>query len=91
MFGGSEKRDAKFDLGKLWKNQELSDSLNVFLKDLMTEMYFLIEKYKSSTDISENTKKKELWESIKKSNEIKEFTNTANVSINHKKIYKNFF
>lgn len=88
MFGGSEKRDAKFDLGKLWKNQELSDSLNVFLKDLMTEMYFLIEKYKSSTDISENTKKKELWESIKKSNEIKEFTNTANAQSIIKKYTK---
>ncbi|MDX6746830.1 AIPR family protein [Polaribacter sp. PL03] len=78
MFGGSEKRDAKFDLVKLWKSQEIDDSLKVFLKSLMKEMYVLIEKYKSSTDISENTKKKELWESIKKSKELKEFIKSPN-------------
>lgn len=78
MFGGSEKRDAKFDLVKLWKSQEIDESLKVFLKILMKEMYVLIEKYKSSTDISENTKKKELWDSIKNSKELKEFIKLPN-------------
>ena len=80
MFGGSEKRDSKFDLGKLWKNQGVDEDLKVFLKSLMIKMYFLIEKYKFSTDISENTKKKELWEAIKKSKELKEFTSSNNAS-----------
>jgi hypothetical protein len=71
MFGGSEKRDAKFDLGRLWKNQEIEEDLKVFLKSIMIHMYLLIDKYKFSTDVSENTKKKELWESIKKSKELK--------------------
>lgn len=78
MFGGTEKRDSKFDLVKLWKSQAIDESLKVFLKSLMKKMYTLIEKYKSSTDISENTKKKELWESIKKSNELKEFLTSPN-------------
>jgi len=78
MFGGSEKRDAKFDLIKLWKSQGIDEKLKIFLKSLMKEMYSLIEKYKSSTDISENTKKKELWESIKRSKELKEFIKSPN-------------
>lgn len=78
MFGGSEKRDSRFNLVKLWKNQEVDQKLKIFLKSLMEEMYKLIEKYKSSTDISENTKKKELWESIKGSKELKEFVKTPN-------------
>lgn len=78
MFGGSEKRDAKFNLEKLWKDQKIDDDLKVFLKSLMKKMYYLIEKYKFSTDVSENTKKKELWEAIKKSNDLKEFKNSNN-------------
>jgi len=78
MFGGSEKRTAKFDLESLWRTQEINESLQVFFHSLMVKMYDLIEKYKSSTDISENTKKKELWEAIKKSKELKEFINSNN-------------
>ena len=78
MFGGSDKRDAKFDLVKLWKSQEIDQKLKIFLRSLMEEMYQLIERYKSSTDISENTKKKELWESIKSSKELKEFVKSPN-------------
>lgn len=78
MFGGTVKREAKFNLEKLWRKQGLDDTLKVFLKSLMELLYILIEKYKSSTDISENTKKKELWEVIKKSNELKSFLTTNN-------------
>jgi hypothetical protein len=78
MFGGSEKKDAKFDLGRLWKNQEIEDDLKVFLKSIMIQMYLLIDIYKFSTDVSENTKKKELWESIKKSKELKTLLSSEN-------------
>jgi hypothetical protein len=78
MFGGSEMRDSQFELGKLWKNQGIDEDLKIFLKSLMKKMYVLIEKYKFSTDISENTKKRELWEEIKKSKELKEFISSSN-------------
>jgi hypothetical protein len=78
MFGGTEKREPKFDLESLWKRQEINDNLKTFLKVLMVEMYLLIKKYKLSDDISENTKKRELWELIKKSKELKEFTSSTN-------------
>ncbi|GAA4241662.1 AIPR family protein [Winogradskyella damuponensis] len=78
MFGGTDKRDAKFNLEKLWKDQEIEEDLKVFLKSLMKKMYHLIDKYKFSTDVSENAKKKELWEAIKKSTDLKEFTKNSN-------------
>lgn len=78
MFGGTEKRDAKFNLEKLWKDQEIDEDLKVFLTSLMKKMYHLIDRHKFSTDVSENTKKKELWEAIKKSDELKEFTKSNN-------------
>ena len=69
MFGGGK---SSFDLIKVWKEQDLSATLKVFCEDLMKKMYVLIDKYKTSTDVSENTKKIDLWEKIKKSVEFKE-------------------
>lgn len=72
LFGGSDKKDSSFNLGKIWKKQGLSDSLTSFCESIMAQMYVLINKYKTSDDVSENTKKEELWESIKKSSEFKD-------------------
>ena len=78
MFGGTEKRQANFDLHSLWKYQELQDDLKSFMIELMKLLYDLIRKYATSDDLGENTKKEELWNKIKKSPEIKSFISTKN-------------
>ncbi len=72
MFGGSEKRQSKFDLSSIWSYQDIQDDLKIFMRELMVLLYELIRKYASSDDLGENTKKQELWNKIKKSPEIKE-------------------
>src|SRR5690606_14387090 len=44
-----------------------------FFLELMKQMYEWIDKYKTSTDISENTKKVDLWNAVAKSSELKQF------------------
>lgn len=56
-----------------WKNGKLDEISSQLFKSLMTELYNWINKYKTSDDISENTKKESLWTSIKKSIELKDF------------------
>lgn len=57
----------------IWKDETISKTLADLFLDLMKRMYLWIDKYKSSTDISENTKKEDLWNKISKSSELKEF------------------
>ena len=86
MFGGTEKRNAKFNLNSIWKSQDLPDDLSYFMKDLMILLYQLIKKYATSDDLGENTKKEELWAKIKKSSEIKSYTS----SVDAKKIKEKY-
>lgn len=73
MFGGTDKRQAKFDLNSIWKQQNLHDDLNNFMRELMILLYDLIKKYATSDDLGENTRKEDLWQEIKKSQEIKSY------------------
>jgi len=68
-----------FDLGKIWKEQDISDSLKEFFKNLMVLMNDLIKKYSDSDDFGEYSKKKELWLSIINSVEISEYMANSSV------------
>jgi len=85
IFGGTPKRPSKFNLGIIWRDQKLPDDLKVFMLRLMKEMYILIDKYKTSDDISENTKKEELWEKIKSSKEVKNILSSTQSTFLKKK------
>ena len=62
-----------FDLTKIWQQEGVDESLLSILVDLMHLVNNLIKKYSPSDDYGEYSKKKELWESILNSKEIKDF------------------
>jgi hypothetical protein len=86
LFGGTANKTPKFSLSKVWKEQGVSESLSEFCMEIMKEMYVLIQKYKTSDDSSENTKKEELWIAIRDSSEIKALKESENA----KKIIKEY-
>ncbi len=75
---GDKRNPNTFDLAKLWAKEGLEDDLKVYLKELMILVNDLIKKYAKSDDLSEYSKKKEMWDDIYNSNEIKDFLNTDN-------------
>lgn len=54
--------------------------MKVYLKDLMILVNELIKKYAKSDDLGEYSKKKEMWDDIYNSYEIKDFLNSENSS-----------
>jgi hypothetical protein len=75
---GDKKNPNTFDLAKLWAKEGLEDDLKVYLKELMILVNDLIKKYAKSDDLGEYSKKKEMWDDINNSNEIKDFLKTHN-------------
>ncbi|TDR25906.1 AIPR family protein [Flavobacterium cheniae] len=73
---GDKRNPYTFDLAKLWAKEGLEDDLKVYLKELMILVNDLIKKYAKSDDLGEYSKKKEMWDDIYNSNEIKDFLNT---------------
>ena len=72
------KKDGwKFNLGKIWKDEGLSDHLKVYLKNLLELVNDLIKKYSQSDDFGEYSKKSELWDAISASKELKMFMSSA--------------
>jgi len=61
------------DFELIWKEGTISKNMISIFTDLMKEMYSWIDIYKSSTDISENTKREDLWNGISNSAELKAF------------------
>jgi hypothetical protein len=74
----TDEKKNKFDMSKIWKKEGLEDDLSKFLYDLMLLINELIKKYSLSDDLGEYSKKPELWNSIKKCEEIKIFMNSFN-------------
>jgi hypothetical protein len=74
---GNKSSDA-FDLSKIWIKEALEESLVITLTDLMTLMNELIKQYSDSDDFGEFSKRKELWDKISASKEIKAFTTSDN-------------
>lgn len=75
---GDKKNPNTFDLAKLWSKEGLEDDLKIYLKELMILVNDLIKKYAKSDDLGEYSKKKEMWDDIYNSNEVKDFLNTDN-------------
>ena len=62
-----------FDLGAVWKGEDIDGDLAEFFQRLMLLMNDLIKKYSLSDDYGEYSKKPELWAAIKSSSEILSF------------------
>jgi len=83
---GDKKNTNTFDLAKLWANEGLDDDLKTYLKELMILVNELIKKYAKSDDLGEYSKKKEMWDDIYNSHEIKDFL----ISDNSSKIFNKY-
>ena len=68
-----------FDLGKVWDDQSLNESLEEFFQRLMILMNDLIKKYSDSDDVGEYAKKKELWQNIINSKEVLTFMDNESI------------
>jgi hypothetical protein len=79
---GDKKLSKLFDLNKLWINEGVEDDLGYYLKELMILVNSLItdKRFAKSDDFGEYSKKKDLWDDIISSNELKTFL-TSNNSI----------
>ncbi len=77
---GDKKNSNTFDLSKLWSKEGLEDDLKVYFKELMVLINSLItdKRYAKSDDFGEYSKKKELWDAIFSSNELRNFLSTDN-------------
>ena len=75
---GDRKNPNTFDLAKLWNSEGVEDDLKIYVKELMILVNDLIKKYAKSDDLGEYSKKKELWDDISSSFEIKEFLKNEN-------------
>jgi len=69
--GGAD--DLIFDMNNIWINEELEKELSGFFYELMKLMNDLIKKYATSDDLSEYSKRPELWRNISESMEILSF------------------
>jgi len=78
LYHYTDKSGQPFDMSKIWRQEGLEEDLGQFLYDLMYLMNDLIKQYSLSDDYGEYAKKSELWNSIKKSNEITAFMNNLN-------------
>ena len=67
----------KFNLLKIWKDEDLKDDLRIYLKNLLILMNDLIKSYSISEDYGEYSKKPELWNAISDSPELSNFLNSA--------------
>lgn len=69
----ADKKKPDFDLGLLWKNQELDGFMRSFFLDLMKLMNRLIKDYAQTDDYGTYARKEQLWADISKSTELKQF------------------
>lgn len=70
---GTGKENYSLDFDRYWSAGKIDETSEKVFYALMKNMYGWISKYRSSDDISENTKKESLWNSIKNSKELKKF------------------
>lgn len=75
-FTSGNKHNKPFNLERIWKAESLESDLANFLKSLMILVNSLIKKNSSSDDYGEFSKRKELWDKVAESEEIKEVINS---------------
>jgi hypothetical protein len=86
------KGKTKFNFTKIWKEQRINKNFEIWGRDLMVLINDLIKKYPFSDNIEDGTKRKEQWDKIKSSVELKDFFNSPNsilVLNEYKKTEKN--
>ena len=74
------KNGSYFNMATIWKKEGLDDDLVEYLRSLMLLVNELIKKYSASDDYGEYSKKRELWEAVKGSSEVKAFMANENYS-----------
>lgn len=78
LYMNADKKKPNFNLGLIWKNQELDEMMRSFLTDLMKLINQLIKDYSQSDDFGSYSKKEQLWKDISKSSELKAFFSNSN-------------
>jgi hypothetical protein len=73
-----DKKCKDFNLGLIWKNQELDEMMRSFFTDLMKLINQLIKDYSQSDDFGSYSKKEQLWKDISTCNELSAFFSTVN-------------
>ncbi len=67
------KSKPNFNFTKIWIEQKLSEDFEIWARHLMILMNDLIKKYSQSDNVEDGTKRKEVWDRIRKSSELVEF------------------
>lgn len=75
-----------FSFFRIWKDEKLTEKAKVYFEKLMKLVLKLIKENATSDDLSENSKKEDLWKSVIGSHAIKEFMNSSD-SLNILKEY----
>lgn len=70
-----------FSFFKIWKDEGLSERAKAFFYELMVVVLKSIKENATSDDLSEHSKKEELWKKVSASKEIKDFMSSNNASI----------
>ncbi|NPA07856.1 MAG: AIPR family protein [Chlorobi bacterium] len=70
-----------FNFFKIWKDEGLTESAQVYFYDLMRLILRVIKDNATSDDLSENSKKEELWKSVLGSKEIQDYMTSSNSQI----------
>ena len=66
-----------FSFFKIWKDEKLTEKARVYFGKLMKLVLKVIKENATSDDLSENSKKEELWKSVMSSPDIKAFMQSA--------------
>jgi hypothetical protein len=69
----ADKKCKDFNLGLIWKNQELDEMMRSFFTDLMKLINQLIKDYSQSDDFGSYSKKEQLWKDISTCKELSAF------------------
>ena len=77
-YTSADTKGISFDLRKIWIKEGLENDLIEYMKDLMFLMNDLIKNYSGSEDYGEYSKRKDLWDRISDSQEVKSFLETEN-------------
>lgn len=71
----------QFNFTKIWIEQKINLNFEIWSRELMVLMNELIKKYAISENIEDGSKRKELWDSIKASNELMTFFKLPNAAL----------
>jgi hypothetical protein len=79
----------EFNFTKIWIDQKLSSNFEFWARELMKLMNSLIQKYNTSDNVEDATKRKDLWDKIKYSDELKLFFKSPDSALILKEYKKN--